>query len=406
MHQLPLEVRLRIVYWVELVDRRNWHCEDDEGPLYNVRRLALVNKDWNFACRSALFRRLRLSRTRGDLEFFTPELAAQVGTHVRSLSCEFGEDTAGNTTSKNLQSLAMRGQCAFSAVLPYCDKVEELALEVGMFDDTEASTTFMRPLATAADVLATTLQRLSVVSMYMGEPTVSIDPRPLARRLRPFKHLTNLSIVGVGRGSAVDEEYFVKTLAQMSTLEKLSLSDCDCLGPRMTYETWSCPLRSLSIKRCNRIDLVDVEEMTTQLATTLRDLTIHHFAPLDDESIARFAHLRHLDTLELESVYPVLHLRCFIPCNKTLRHVKLGIAIRPWNDEDGEGQIFRSVLECLRPGLRKFELMQGFETWGQDVGRDVEQWCRRRGVEFEVGEDEPFSEFEEDEEDEYMSEGM
>ncbi|KAK4048294.1 hypothetical protein OIV83_004815 [Microbotryomycetes sp. JL201] len=405
MDRLPLEVRLRLAFFVEQTDIQQASSEGQQAPLLNVLNLARVSKDWNFACRSRLFRELRMKLQKGDLEVFTPSLAQQVGTHVRYIACAF-DDANGDMSSPSFQGTLLRGQCAFSAALKHCTKVEALGIEVGYFDDHETAKTFDEPLLTAVKTFPNTLQNLNIVSMYQGEPTVSMNPRTLATYLRAFNNLRELCIIGVGRGTIADETYFLKTLARMKHLESLTLSDCDCLGPRMTRVIWDCPIDSLSIKRCNRVDLVDIEELSQQFKTTLKDLTIHHFAPLDDESIARFDHLSRLQTLELESVFPILHLRCFIPCHQTLEHIKLGTALRPWQDEDGEGQIFTSVLECLRPGLKRFELLQGYETWGQQICRQVAAWCDSRSVDFHVGEDEPFSEFEEDEEDDYMSEGF
>ncbi|KAK4051118.1 hypothetical protein OIO90_004859 [Microbotryomycetes sp. JL221] len=418
MDRLPLAVQLRLVEWVAVVDKHPRHIgmmnndsnndqeeneDEDESTMTTLLNLALINRAWNNS--------LTLSRTYNDFQFFNQNLVKQVGHHVKSISCTFGQedlvlqDTNVRQIPSVRRSMAAQGQCSFSTVLPHLTRLQELALEVDMFgDEDKIQSTFDEPLQVARMWLTSTIKRLSIVSMYLGESTLSISPKALANHLKHFIELEELRIVGVSRGSVKDEILFNQALIGLTRLKTLELMDCECIGPRVTWQQWQCQLQTLSIKRCNRIDLIDLEEWTKLFKHSLKNLTIHHYNGLDDESVARFGQLEQLQRLELESVFPILHLRCFIPCQKTLQQIKLGTAIRPWKDEDGEGAIFVNVLQCLKPALRELNMLQGNDTWGHDLMDKTNAWCRSNNVKFRLGPDSDFENDEEDEDDDNMSE--
>ncbi|ORY81835.1 hypothetical protein BCR35DRAFT_331589 [Leucosporidium creatinivorum] len=380
MDSLPRAILERIASHLE-----NHDLHRDRDDPSSVVALSLANRKCAEVGRSLVFRSVYLSgEDDAEGDYFASHIAPQRGALIRELFCNFGVDSLDEEEAElddeELLAWSTFRRGVLARALPHLVDLEILALDIG--DGNPPMPPEDDPLLVAADHLR--LQSLRLLPLHLSDPHPSIDPSYLGEVLPSFSSLTSLDITAVGNYGADSNASFVEALQGLPNLTSLALRDCDALGPPITHLDWTCPLTSLTLHRITRLDLIDLEEFLSHFRTTLTSLNLHHYSTMDDATHALFE-LPLLVDLELETVWPVWHLATF-GASKGIKRLKLGSALSPWKDEDGEGEGWNSALLQWQD-LQSFTLMRGERCWGRNTVLLREGWCEDRGIAFAIEEE-------------------
>lgn len=386
--ELPITVLECIAFHLQALDE---HRETDESALV---AFSCVSRGFAEVARRTLLRSVYLAPEGDDArpyEYFATKVAPQFGAHIRELYVTNGrqdskeEDEEEEVDEEEVWEIVEQRQQAVSAALPHLVNLELLALDVG-----EALLPAEEdPLFVAAQTLA--ISTLRLLPLYINsEDDVEIDPAYLAAALPLFScSLRSLDITGVGNFGREVMGEFVDALQSLCGLKELALRDCD-IGPTITHGGWASKLTSLTIHRCTRLDLVDLEDLINHhFSSSLTTLNLHHYTPMDGDSHALFD-LPNLTSLEFESTFPIRHLeRCFSAC-KAIKHLRVGSALHPWRNEEEEGAGWKSAMANWE--LESLTMLEGERCWGMELIESLRDWAEGSEVLFEVEEQSDYSE--------------